>query len=300
MDVGQFDLNLLTIFEALLHERRVSAAATRLGLSQPAVSNALRRLRALTSDELFIRTANGMQPTPYAEALAEPVVTALAVVRDALNRGQRFSPNESTRNFVISLQDIGEIYFLPALIAHLGEVAPGVTISTVRNLARDLSDELAAGRVDLAIGHLPDLKTEMFQRRLFRQRYVCLYRRGHPLEASALTLSAYEAAEHVMVIAAGTGHGQVDRQLDNAGVKRRIKLRVPHFVAVGQILQSTDLIATVPEKLAERLRGPFKLTSSAHPVKLPAININMLWHARYHRDPANQWLRGVFVDLFAE
>jgi DNA-binding transcriptional LysR family regulator len=180
------------------------------------------------------------------------------------------------------------------------QLAPAVTISTVRNTSLHLRDAMEAGQVDLAIGLLPQLKAGFFQRRLFEQRYVCLFRQGLPLDLKRMKAADFFAAEHVAVVSAGTGHGQVDEILDNHSPQRRVKLKVPHFVAIGHILQSTDLIATVPERLAERMLQPFGLKQLPHPVDLPRIAINVFWHAKYHKDPASQWLRKLVIDLHAD
>ena len=151
------------------------------------------------------------------------------------------------------MTDIGEIWFLPTLMDALAREAPQVTISTVRNTAVNLRDAMEAGQVDLALGLLPQLKAGFFQRPLFSQRYVCLMRRDHALSRAPLTLDAFSAAEHVVVMSAGTGHGRVDALLDRQGIARRIRLRLPHFVAVGHILAASDMIATVPARFADKI-----------------------------------------------
>ncbi|RDI23563.1 LysR family transcriptional regulator [Pseudacidovorax intermedius] len=300
MDLKQLDLNLLLVFNQLLAERSVSGAARALGLSQPAVSNALARLRKAMGDELFLRTSRGMEPTPRATQLAEPVAAALQLLQGALRQDQGFDPATSSRAFTIGMTDIGEIYFLPGLMEALAEVAPGVTVSTVRNTAVQLKDEMESGHVDLALGLLPQLRTGFFQRRLFTQHYVCLMRQGHPLDKRRIGLREFSAAEHLAVVSAGTGHGVVEDELARQGIERRVRLTVPHFVALGHILAGTDMIATVPERLAQRMAGPFGLRWLAHPAPLPEIGIHLLWHARLHREPANQWLRQLIATRFGD
>ena len=300
MELHQIDMNLLVIFNQLLIERSVSKVADKLGLTQPGVSNSLARLRKLFGDELFLRTAHGMAPTPFADQLAESVTYALATLHSGINQRMTFDPATARAAVTIGMTDIGEIVFLPALIERLARDAPGITLSTVRNTAVNLNDEMEAGKVDLAIGLLPQLKSGFFQRRLFVQRYVCLFRRGHALEGRALTLDEFRAARHLVVMSAGTGHGKVDELLQRSGIERDVRLTVPHFVSVGHILRSTDLVATVPERLAAQLCGPFELAHAPHPAPLPDVAINLFWHAKYHRAVANQWLRGVVADLFAD
>ena len=297
MDLRDIDLNLLVVFNQLLVERRVSKVAEKLGLSQPAVSNALARLRKLLGDELFLRTPRGMEPTPFAGELAEPVAYALGMIHGALNQRSSFDAATSRRSFTIGMTDIGEIYFLPSLMVELARVAPGVSVSTVRNTAVNLKDEMEAGHVDLALGLLPQLKGGFFQRRLFRQRYVCMFRKGHRLDKRKISLAEFSAADHVVVVSAGTGHGKVDELLERNGVQRRVRLTVPHFVAVGHILRATDMVATVPEAFAQQVATAFELVSVPHPAGLPDIAINMFWHAKFHKDPANQWLRGLIFEM---
>lgn len=300
MELHELDLNLLVVFNQLLVDRRVSRAADSLGVSQPAVSNSLAKLRKLLGDELFLRTPKGMEPTPYADQLAESVSYALAMIHSGVNQRTSFEPLAATRLFTIGMTDVGEIYFLPALIRRLHRDAPGVTVGTVRSTQINLRDDMEAGKVDIAIGLLPQLKAGFFQRRLFMQRYVCLMRRGHRLDKRRMSLTEFSAAEHLVVVAEGTGHGKVDALLQRSGVERKICLTVPHYVSVGHILQSSDLIATVPERLADRLLEPFALTKVLHPAKLPDIAINVFWHAKYHRSPASTWLRGILFDEFSD
>lgn len=300
MDLRQIDLNLLVIFNQLLLDRRVSTSAEKLGLTQPAVSNALKRLRTLLKDDLFVRTSRGMEPTPYAMHLAEPVGYALGSLQNAFNQRDTFDPATSTRTFTLAMTDIGEIYFMPPLLEALASRAPHIKISTLRNTAGNLREDMEAGSVDLALGLLPHLQTGFFQRRLFLQHYVCLFRQGHPTARNPISLESYCSSAHVGVIAANTGHGEVDALMERRGIQRQIRLVVPHFVAVGHILQSTDLIATVPERFAFRCEEPFGLVTSPLPVKLPEIAINLFWQAKYNREPANMWLRQLIVELFSD
>jgi DNA-binding transcriptional LysR family regulator len=298
MELNQIDLNLLVVFQQLMTERRVSRVAENLGLTQPAVSNSLAKMRRMFSNELFLRTPAGMVPTPLAEQLAESIGYALAMIHSGLNQQTQFDPSAARQSLTIGMTDIGEIVFLPTLIDRLRREAPGVTLSTVRNSTANLKDEMESGKVDLAIGLLPQLKAGFFQRQLFRQRYVCLFRKNHRLDKKKMSLVEFRAAEHLVVISAGTGHGAIDSLMKRGGIDRLVRLTVPHFVGVGHILRSSDLVATVPERLAAQLAEPFELAYLPHPVQLPEIAINVFWHAKAHRSQANQWLRGVVFELF--
>ena len=301
MELADVDLNLLVVFHRLLQTRQVSRAAQELQLSQPAVSNALRRLRQLLGDELFVRTPTGMRPTPYAEQLAAPVAQALEALHAALNVRASFDPSTSTRRFTLALTDVGEIYFLPVLMDALAREAPGVKLLCVPVGTPTLRDDMASGRVDLALGLLPQLQAGFYQQALFRQRYVALMNATHPLARhSTLSAVAYQRAAHVRVVAEGTGHGRVEDALAQLGLQRDIQLTVPHYVALGHVLASTQLVATVPERFADRAAAPFGLVARPLRLRLPDSTICQLWHEHQHRDPGHQWLRTQVAQLFAD
>lgn len=301
MELARLDLNLLLVFHHLLREQRVSAVARTLGMSQPAVSSALGRLRTSLGDELFLRTQRGMAPTPYALQLAGPVAAALDGLQQALQVRASFDPARSTRRFTVAMTDVGEMYFLPVLVDQLSLQAPQVTLEVVSVMQAGLREDMASGRVDLALGLLPQLQSGFFQQALFRQPYVCLMRRSHPLAGKPrLSLNAFSAAEHVRVLAAGTGHGRVDEALERQGLQRRIRLTVPHYVALGDVLGHSDLIATVPERFAQRVLRPFGLTTRPLPLQVEGSAIHQFWHGRLHRDPGHQWLRARIAQCFGE
>jgi DNA-binding transcriptional LysR family regulator len=300
MNLRELDLNLLLVFHEVFRERQISNAAKRLKLTQSAVSNALARLRRSTSDELFVRTAEGMQPTPYAQQLAEPVAAALARLEQALQPEQPFAPAHSRRRFTIAMTDVGELYFMPVLAAACARLAPGVDIASKRAGQLDLRAELEAGRVDLAIGAFEDAPAVLYQRRLFRQGHVCMFRRGHPLGEGELTLERLGQARHLLVTAMESPYDKVNAALEKAGIAPASATSVPHFAAVPYILSGTELVATVPQKLAERACAPFDLQYVASPLDLAPLQTNVFWHRRYNHDEGNRWLRALVVELFAE
>ncbi|WP_291933690.1 LysR family transcriptional regulator [Limnohabitans sp.] len=305
MDLARLDLNLLLVFHHLLREKRVSAVATVLGMSQPAVSSALGRLRTSLDDPLFLRTQGGMLPTPYALQLAEPVAKALDGLQQALQVRASFDPGTSERRFTLAMTDVGEMYFLPVLMDALAQAAPGVTLNVVAVTSASLGEDMATGRTDLALGLLPQLQAGFFQQALFRQPYVCLMRKSHPLaNAPNVTLADFAAASHVRVIAAGTGHGRIDEAISEAlerqGLQRRIRLTVPNYVALGDVLGHSDLIATVPERFAQRVTRPFTLTTRPLPLVVDGSVIHQFWHARLHKDPGHQWLRELVAQWFGD
>jgi DNA-binding transcriptional LysR family regulator len=300
IELRDLDLNLLLVFQEVFRERQISAAAKRLRLTQSAVSNALARLRRSTGDELFVRTMGGMQPTPYAERMAEPVAAALAQLEQAFRLEQPFSPSSTRRRFTIAMTDVGEVYFMPKLVERCGTLAPHVDIATVRAGTTDLRAAMEAGRVDLAIGAFEDAPGALYQRRLFQQSYVSMFRLGHPLGEGPLTPERFSAARHLIVTAMESPYDRINDALEHAGVAIGSSVSVPHFTAVPYILSSTDLVATVSQKLAERAAGPFQLRYAEPPLRLPALQTNMFWHRRYNQDEGNRWLREVVAELFSE
>ena len=297
------DLNLLSVFQEVYRERQISSAARKLGLSQSAVSNALARLRRSFGDELFVRTASGMQPTPLATQMAEPIGVAMAQVALALNQRSRFDPATSSRRFVLAMTDVGEIYFMPTLIERCKLLAPLVEISSMRAGSLALKEEMEGGRVDLAVGPFEDISEALYQRQLFRQPYVTMMRKGHPLarlDRGEVSLARFVKAEHMLVDANESPYDRINALLARAGIGPSVRFRVPHFTAVPYMVATSDLVVTVPQKLAERAALPFGLEWIVPPLELPTLQTNVFWHRRYNQDPGNQWLRGLLAEVFAE
>jgi DNA-binding transcriptional LysR family regulator len=300
MELSRLDLNLLLVFHHLLLLKRVSAVAVQLNMSQPAVSSALGRLRTSLGDDLFLRTQHGMAPTPYALQLAQPVASALDMLQQAFTLQAPFQPKTSTRHFTIAMTDVGEIYFLPLLIDALAKKAPSVTLQIVNAALLTLKEDMTQGAIDLALGFLPQLKAGFYQQVLFKQSYVCLMRQSHPLaNLKTLSLEDFVAADHVRVISEGTGHGRVDTALDKQKISRRIRLTVPLYIALGDVLKHSNLIATVPQRFAECVVRPFNLMVHPLPMSIEDSPIHQFWHSRLHRDSGHQWLRKLVSELFS-
>lgn len=297
-ELKDLDLNLLVVFQQMYQARHVSQVARTLGVSQPTVSNALARLRRTFGDELFVRTAQGMQPTPYAQRISEPIAQALASVTAALNQQEQFDAASSERRFVVAMTDVGEIHFMPALIACCTNVAPGVGISSVRASALHWQDAMETGQVDLAIGAFTDVADSLFHRRLFSQQYVTMFRKGHRFEGRKIGLKEFLTAQHLFVASRESPYDQINARLEKAGVARSVNFQVPHFTAVPYIVSSTDMVVTVPARLAEQACAPFGLGTIVPPLRLPALHTSVFWHRRYNQDSGNQWLRGVIAACF--
>ena len=294
------DLNLLSVFQEVYRERQISKAARRLGLTQSAVSNALARLRRACGDELFVRTASGMQPTPLAQQMAEPIGAALAQVALALSQRSRFDPATSNRRFTLAMTDVGEVYFMPVLIERCRACAPNVEVASTRANGLTLKDDMETGRVDLAIGAFEDVSEALYHRALFRQRFVSMFRKEHPLARGKVDLARFVAASHLIVDAAQSPYDRINGLLEKAGVTAGTRFRVPHFTAVPYIVSTSDLVVTVPQKLAESAASPFGLKWIEPPLALPTLQTNVFWHRRFNHDPGVQWLRGLIADVFAE
>jgi DNA-binding transcriptional LysR family regulator len=300
LDPRNIDLNLLVVFNEIFQQRQISSVAKQLNLSQPAVSNALARLRNTFDDQLFVRTKEGMQPTPFAEQLAEPIRLALNGLTQAMNIQEKFDAANSSRHFTIALTDVAELYFMPKLIQHLEKSAPNIHISTQRTENINLMNELGSGKIDVAIGAFNAVSEALFQRRLFKQNYVVMMRARHPLAKEPINLKKLLSAEHLMVASHESPYDRINQRLEKAGIGKRVKFSVPHFTAVPYIISNSDLVVTVPQKLAESAATPFKLHYQNTPLRLPDLQTNIFWHRRYNQDQGNQWLRGLIGEIFSE
>lgn len=293
------DLNLLELFECIWRTRNLTVAGEQLGLSQPAVSRGLARLRETYGDELFVRHRRGVEPTGFAKTLAEPVSTALAIVRRTIEK-PTFSPTEDVRRFRLALSDIGERYFLPRLAAWFAENAPHVSIDTVSASREELVAGLGGGEIDLAVGFLPGLGKQVHEKRLFEEKYVYIARLGHPVVDGHLRTSQLRELPHVVGSPQGTRHAAaVEKVLTGPRVRAVVAMRVGSFLSIGPIVADSDLVAVVPSNLATLVSEHVGLQLIAPPVHFPSFGVSMVWHRRFHGDPGGVWLRRVFSDLFS-
>ena len=294
MGLRGVDLNLFVVFEALLGERSVTRAARRLSMSQPAVSEALARLRRLMGDELFVRTPGGMAPTPKALELAAPVGEALAGLRDALDAGAPFDPAAARRTFRIAGSDYAEIVVLPALNALLRREAPGLDLRMVASDPSVAADLLDRGEAEFAIDVFWKALPKRFDRaRLMSERAVCLARRGHPaLAAGGLTLERYLELPHAARSLTGRPHrGLVERALGERGLERRLAVTVTNVLVLPSLLAGGELIATQPERVARLLAQMANLDLHEPPLPFPSWQVEIVWGRGAARDPAAAWLR---------
>ncbi len=289
------DLALLQTFDAIYAERSVSRAADRLGVSQPAVSHALARLRGVHGDPLFVRRASGVAPTAKADRLAGAVRHALQVLDAAINEVDRYDPAASDRTFRLHMTDIGEAVFLPRLMAALAERAPRVRIEVHQLDDRDVLPALDSARIDVAIGYIPSL-AGVEKALLLSERYVVVMRRRHPLANTTARRAALAKLDYALV----RSHPATARALDALGLSRRVRLSIPHFMVLPPILAETDLAVIMPQRLFEAFETMGDYTVWRSRVGLPAFDVSVHWAARFAGDAGNRWLRELVVSLCRE
>ncbi|MFG6489800.1 LysR family transcriptional regulator [Roseateles sp. BYS78W] len=299
MDITKVDLNLLVAFDAMVEHRSVTRAGEAIGLSQPAMSAALNRLRALFGDPLFVKTGQFMEPTLRAQALVPHIRRVVDTVKNDILSGSEFNPATSDRSFTLITPDIGEIHFVPPLLTHLAEFAPRIRLRAVSHPKLAASEALASGAADLAVGYFPDLTgAEFFRQKLFENNHVCIVRRAHPEVGDApLALDTYLAMRHVVVRPEGRAH-VFEQYLQQQGLRPKVALEISHFISLPPIIEASDLIATVPRHLANICARYADLRILEAPVDAPAIPVFQIWHRRAHKDLATVWLRAAVQKLF--
>ncbi len=302
------DLNLLRVFDEVMAERSLTRAAHKLALTQPAVSNALRRLRASLGDELVRRAGQGVEPTPQALALWPSVRQALRQLQTALVP-QGFEAASATSTFVLAMADATAAELMGGLAIRLQEAAPGVSVRVVPLTTRDPRRLLAEGTADLALGYFPAVLTDLTARaqtgepvnfahqRLYAGEYVCVMRKGQPLAEGPLTLDAYCAARHLLVSFSGRPYGYVDEALSSLGRQRRIVLTVNQFFTAGRVVVNSDLLTVLPWHFVPTTGMGEQLVVRQLPLEVPPVHVEALWHEGRHEQPAHQWLRQQLLEV---
>ncbi len=292
------DLNLLRVFDAVMTEQNLTRAASRLAMTQPAVSNAVKRLRDALGDELLIRTAHGVKPTARAESLWPAVRRALADLEEAV-APRSFELAKARVTFRMAMADATAGLLLPPLVRVIEKDAPGIDIRMVPLTTREPRPMLLRGDIDLAIGFFPGVvaqlqgstETPIRHERLYAGEYVCVMRREHPLTQKELTLDAYCSANHLLVSFSGRARGLVDDALLSLNRARRILLTVNQFFTAGKVVANSDLLMVLPRHLIEATGMTEALVAKELPFAMPEVHIDMLWHERDARSPGHQWLR---------
>lgn len=288
--MASLDVEWLGVFIEVHRLRSVSLAAERLGLSQARASGVLAKLRRHFGDLLFVRTQSGMAPTPLADRLHPDIERAFTRLASPIRDRAEFDPATARRTFRICMTDISEIVVLPRLINELQRMAPGVGVEAER-VSSGSALRLESGELDIAVGYMPSLEAGFYQQTLFRQGFVCLAARRHPRVHGKLTRQAFRREGHVVVTTSGTGHDIVEREYRRRGLQREVPLRVPSFLGIARLVAETELLATVPQLLAESFATQEAINILATPVPLPTYAVKLHWHLRFHADPGNAWLR---------
>jgi DNA-binding transcriptional LysR family regulator len=278
----------------------VSRAAQVLGMSQPAVSMALRKLRTIFNDPLFIRAPSGVTPTPRAHALVRAARPLVERLQEDLLAEERFDPALSTRTISIALSDVGELVFLPKLLERFRKRAPRCAIRSVSMPPPQLVQGFEKGDIDLAVGYFPDLTRHgLLSQRLFTHHFACLMRAGHPRRAKRLSLEDFLAMEHAVVHAEGRTQEIFERFLERRRIRRKVVLHTPHFLSIPIIIARSDLVATVPHALAIHFaRVSRDLVLAMPPFDIAGFDVKQHWHRKFHNDPRSRWLREQVADLF--
>jgi len=293
-NLQKIDLNLLVVFDMLMQERNLSRAAERLHRSQPAVSNALSRLREQLDQPLFRRTAKGLEPTAAAKELHMSVRQALLVLQAGLGVQEGFEP-DAERTFRLSVNDYGQLRLLPALMSRLQALAPRLTLQVVPDEGSLIPQRLASGDLDLAIDYLyfddPDLMYQPFS----EERLVVVGRQGHAAFKDGLSKEDYLAAQHVSILPRAGRGSPLEIVLGSARVRRQVQLQVPHYLTIPAIVASTDLLGTVPWHLARHFAQHYGLQSADFPFEASAVQVSVIWHRQRQHTPGLQWLKGQII-----
>jgi DNA-binding transcriptional LysR family regulator len=292
VDIGKLDLNLLKTFDAIHRHNNLSAAAVELGLTQPAISAALKRLRGHFGNPLFVRTSHGMRPTPHADAMAGTITRALHLLR-GVGQAASFSRGTTTVHYRIYINDVGMLVVMPQVLRHISERAPNATISFIDLRPDEVVDALDRGEVDLAIGYFMGMPNWARQQTLRTTSYVCAVRSDHPDIGDSLSLEQYLHAKHAMYSTSGSPYSVVDETLARMNLTRDVTLRVPRFAALPFLIARSDLIVTIPEDLGLAFSRLIDIKLFPPPLPLGQFEIKQYWHERHHAEPAFQWLRDV-------
>ncbi len=296
----RYDLNLLPVFITLMEEHSVTRAADRLGITQPALSNALARLREMMQDQLFIRERYGIQPTPMALELAPVIAAALAKIDEAILGQQDFDPRQAERLMTIAPNSYVEFVLVPAIVARLREVAPGIRLR-LTPFGTDLGETgVMSGTTAMVFGRIIDPPDNLVVQHLMDESLACVVRADHPEIGDSISREQYEHMRHVNVLPPGRLRVGLFTALEQRGIKREVAVSVTHFLAVPEMIAVTDYCATLPNRICQRLAGDPRLKVLPAPVDLGTFPIEMAWHVRYRNDPAHRWLRTLISDIVKE
>jgi DNA-binding transcriptional LysR family regulator len=298
-NMTNIDLRLLTIVNELNKTRSVSQAAENLELSQSAVSMSLARLRKHFKDPLFVRTPDGMEPTPQMSELIELLEKAEGLLETALVHRITFNPSTSDRSLRLGATDITRVSMLPSLMQRLHATARGVGVE-LQDISEETPRLLHAGRLDLAVGYLPATGSGFCQQRLFKDRFVCAVRTNHSRIEHTVSLEQFENEPHVVLTMPGSGIEVVEKALEANRIHRKVRLRLPGCFGISSMITGADCLAVIPEQLGKLIANTGRIKLLPLPFALPPYYVMQHWHERYTHDPASKWLRSVIAELFRE
>jgi DNA-binding transcriptional LysR family regulator len=298
MNDSRIDLNLLILFRQIAQEGNLTRAAERLGISQPAASNGLRRLRRALDDPLFVRSTQGMEPTPRAQQLIETIGSALEMIEIGLRKPPPFGNAMLRRDFTLLMPEFAESAGAQKLIEQTRLKAPGVTLWFRPLAMRTFANWLENGTADLAVGFIPQPKRALRRRHVLYEEFVCICRLGHPVARSSLSTQEYLTQFHAIFSGTGGRNDAVTPILESRGEQRKIAAAFAHHGTITSIVAQSDLLATVPRSFAETCTDSPKLQILSLPFPSPKFEVCLYWHERQQRDPMHRWLRDTFVDLF--
>jgi DNA-binding transcriptional LysR family regulator len=297
MKLSDVDLNLFVVFDAIYTEGNLTRAGEIIGITQPAVSNSLSRLRSLFDDPLFVRTAEGMVPTPVAQNIIGSVRQALGLIRSSVQESETFDPKVSDKRFRVSMTDLNQAIILPWLFGKLKNDAPIVSVDCYQVHRRDMNIELASGNLDLAIDIPLTPDPQIKQAPLFSHPHVCVVRNDHPVVKEQLDINTYLSLKHIHISSRRGGLGHVDLTLGKMGRKRQIALRTQHYFATPQLVSRTDLALTVPRIFGDFLVNVADVRYLSLPFEVPYLESYLYWHESTDKDQANQWMRHLILSL---
>lgn len=296
----RYDLNLMPVFLALMDERNVTRAAERLGITQPALSNALNRLRDTLRDPLFIRERYGMRPTQLAEEMAPVVRTALAQFDELILGQQQFDPAEASRLFTLAPNSYAEFVLMPEVVARLRERADGIKLRLIP-FGSDLAETGAvSGSTEMVIGRITDPPDNIVVQHLMDDGLACVVRAGHPDIGDSISKEQYERLKHVNVLPPGRLRAGLFQALEQRGLRREVAVSVTHFLAVPEMIAATDYCTTLPSQICRRLARDPRLKILPAPADVGTFPVEIAWHVRYRHDPAHRWLRSLIAEVAKE
>lgn len=298
MHIDDFEFTEIRLIAELAELRKLSAAAARLGLSQSAASHALARLRKRVGDPLFIRSNAGFYPTPYGERLSAVARQALNILLDGFATDKPFDPSVTTRRFNVYMSDVGQMVFLPKLLALMGDKAPRASLRACPIPLEQPGAAIASGEVDLAVGFFTNLTAGFHQSILFREHYVCVVRSDHPNFRSGMSVEAFSASPRALADASGMAHAVMEEELRKQGLDGTTRLTVPQFMVLPLVIASSDLLVIMPSRLAKAFSMLASIKILRTPMPLRPYDIKVYWHERFHHDPASRWFRRALVQLF--